>query len=175
MAKNIFGGGITLRRRMMMGQEEDEKMKEWQTIVDMVTEEEIFGGEGAFEFTTMPDGTPIEGKGFREIAAYVDCKANSEGGTSAYIRLTAEDINGTRTGAQPTAGVPSSGYRRLYFHIMLGCIINLNAAWSSSTTSMSPITIYDVNGTSVLDEIKKIDLVSYAKIGAGTIIKIMGR
>lgn len=169
-----LGGDGMIRRRLLseLGMEEDE-VKEWQTIVDMVTEGELSGSGGAFIFTTMPDGTPIQGHGFREIAVYYDCKANSEGTTSGFIRLVITDVNGTIANAQLSAGLPATGYRRGYFEAKIGNLFTIFNVQSSTNTSMRYSDYYDDN--IALDEIKQIQFVSYVNFGVGTKIKIIGR
>ena len=162
-----------MRRRMMAMEMEEDEMKEWQTIVDMVTEEELSGSGGAFIFTTMPDGTPIQGHGFREIAVYYDCKANSEGNTSGYFRLMMTDVNGATASVQLSEGLPATGYRRGYFEAKIGNLFIIFNVQSSINTSMMYSNYYDNNIT--LDEIKQIQFISYVKFGVGTKIKIMGR
>lgn len=162
-----------LRRRTMLKQQEDEEVKEWQTIADMVTETELSGSGNTFIFTAMPDGTPIKGKKFREIAVYCKYNANSDGATSGYIKTIIRGVNGATTAAQTTAGVPSTGYRRVYMHVTLGNLFNLFNVQQSINTSMQEAGFYDV--TAFIDEIERIQILTYANVGVGSEIKIMGR
>lgn len=162
-----------LRRRAMMMRQEEDEVKEWQTIVDMVTAEELSGDGNAFVFTTMPDGTPIQGKGFREIAVYYDYKANEEGATSGYINPIIKGVNGATTSAQPFMGVPATGYRRGYIDIVLGSLFNIFNVQHSINTSMNSAAFYDISN--FIDEIQQIRMITYAKVGTGSEIKIMGR
>lgn len=164
---------MDLRRRALMAESEEE-MKEWQTIVDMVTEEELSGSGNAFIFTTMPDGTPIEGKGLREIAVYYKYNANSDGATSAYIKLQIKGINGGIAAAQPSQGIPDKGYRRGYTRVVLGGLFNLFEVQQSTNTFMQPTGVYD-STSDFIDEVKQIQMLTYANVGAGSELKIMAR
>lgn len=166
---------MNLRRRILnvMETEDEEEVKEWQTIVDMVTDEELSGSGNAFIFTAMPDGTPIEGKGFREIAVYYKYNANSDGTASGYIATKITGVNGAATSAQTTAGIPATGYCRGYIHIVLGSLFNLFDVQQSVNTSMQSARYYD--GSNFIDEIRQIQILSYANAGVGSELKIMGR
>lgn len=165
---------MSLRRRMLsVMKTEDEEVKEWQTIVDMVTEEELSGSGNVFVFTTMPDGTPIEGKGFREIAVYYKYNANADGTASGYIATRIMGVNGAKTSAQPVQGIPETGYRRGYTHITLGSLFNLFNVQSSINTAMQNAGFYD--SSHFIDEVKQIQILTYVNVGAGSELKIMGR
>lgn len=165
---------MSLRRRMLSATEtEDEEVREWQTIVDMVTEEELSGSGNDFVFTTMPDGTPIEGKGFREIAVYYKYNANSDGTSSGYITTKIVGVNGATTSAQSTAGIPTTGYRRGYASIVLGSLFNQFVVQQSVNTAMQNASFYE--SSNFIDEIRQIQMISYAKLGVGSELKIMGR
>lgn len=153
------------RRRMMFmnGQEENE-MKEWTTIADTVTTEEIMN----------PSYDVAEDRNYREFAVYTMYNANEAQTTSGYVRVELTDVNGTKVTVQSTTGVPKSGYYRCVFHIVLGNIINLFDVKASVNTSLSSVGMYEGTET-VLSNVKKISILSYANIGVGSKIKIMAR
>ena len=147
-----------------MNGQEDEKMKEWTTIADVVTTEEI-----------MHPGYEIQRDcNFREFAIYLVYNANEAQTTSGYIRTELTDINGKSVSVQSMAGVPKSGYYRCVFHIILGNIINLFDVKASSNTSLTPISMYEGTET-VLSNVIRIKFMSYANLGVGSKIKIMAR
>ena len=139
-------------------------MKEWTTIADVVTTEEIMNPSYAID----------QECNYREFAVYTMYNANEAQGTSGYVRVELTDVNGVKVDIQSTAGVPKSGYYRCVFHIILGSIINLLDVKASNNTSLSSTAMYDGTET-VLSNVKKIDIVSYAKLGVGSKIKIMAR
>lgn len=145
-------------------------MKEWTTIADVVTTEEIMNPS----YSALPDGSKIEDYNFREVAAYVVYKANEAQSTSGYVRLTLTDVNGKSGSFQTTKGIQKTGYYRCLLHMQLGSIFTLYSAQESTNTSLSPSTGYD-NGEKVLSTLAKIQLFSYANIGVGSTIKIMAR
>ena len=82
------------RRRVMLmnGQEDDEEMRDWVTIVDTVTTEEIMNPS----YSALPDGNKIEDYNFREVVVYVIYNANEAQTTSGYVRLSLTDIDGNK-------------------------------------------------------------------------------
>lgn len=154
-----------LRRRMMMQMtQEVEDMKEWTTIADVVTAEEIMN----------PSYDVAEDRNYREFAVYTMYNANEAQTTSGYVRAELIDVNGAKVTVQSMAGVPKSGYYRCVFHIVLGNIINLFDVKTSNNTSLSSSGMYGGTET-VLSNVKKISILSYANIGVGSKIKIMAR
>lgn len=151
------------RRIMLQGQEENE-VKEWTTIADTVTTEEIMN----------PSYDVAEDRNYREFAVYTMYNANEAQTTSGYVRVNLTDVNGAIVTVQTMAGVPKSGYYRCIFHIVLGNIINLFDVKASSNTSLTPVSMYEETET-VLSNVKKIGIISYANIGVGSKIKIMAR
>lgn len=149
---------------MMAKAQEVEEMKEWTTIADIVTTEEIMS----------PSYDVAEDRNYREFAVYTMYNANEAQITSGYVRVELADVNGAKVTVQSTAGIPKSGYYRCVFHIVLGNIINLFDVKASTNTSLSPIGMYDGTET-VLSNVKKISIISYANIGVGSKIKIMAR
>ena len=139
-------------------------MKEWTTIADVVTTEEIMN----------PSYDVDEDCNYREFAAYVVYNANEAQTTSSYVKVELVDVNGTNVTVQTTAGVPKSGYYRCVFHVILGSIINLYDVKTSVNTLVTPSGTYDTT-EKVLAAVKKINVVSYANIGVGSKIKIMAR
>ena len=154
-----------IRRRMMMQMtQEVEEVKEWTTIADVVTTEEI----------TNPSYDVDEDCNYREFAVYAMYNANEAQTASGYVKVELVDVNGTKATVQTMAGVPKTGYYRCVFHIILGNTINLYDASASNNTSLTPTGIYGSTET-VLTAVKKINVVSYANIGVGSKIKIMAR
>ena len=147
-----------------MNGQEDEEMKEWTTIADVVTTEEIMNPSYAID----------QECNYREFAVYAMYNANEAQTTSGYVRVELTDVNGAKVTVQSTAGVPKSGYYRCVFHMILGNIINLFDVKASNNTSLSSTAMYEETET-VLSNVKKIDIVSYAKLGVGSKIKIMAR
>ena len=139
-------------------------MKEWTTIADVVTTEEIMNPSYAIE----------QECNYREFAVYTMYNANEAQTTSGYVRVELTDVNGAKVTVQTTAGVPKSGYYRCVFHVILGNIINLFDVKASNNTSLSPTAMYEGTET-VLSSVKKMDILSYAKLGVGSKIKIMAR
>ena len=139
-------------------------MKEWTTIADVVTTEEIMNPSYAID----------QECNYREFAVYTMYNANEAQTTSGYVRVDLTDVNGANVTVQSTAGVPKSGYYRCVFHMILGSIINLLDVKASNNTSLSSAAMYAGTET-VLSNVKKIDIVSYAKLGVGSKIKIMAR
>ena len=139
-------------------------MKEWTTIADVVTTEEIMNPSYAIE----------QECNYREFAVYTMYNANEAQATSGYVRVDLTDVNGVKVAVQSTAGVPKSGYYRCVFHIILGNIINLFDVKASNNTSLSSTAMYEGTET-VLSNVKKMDILSYAKLGVGSKIKIMAR
>ena len=155
---------MSRRRTMLMNGQEDEEMKEWTTIADVVTTEEIMNPSYAIE----------QECNYREFAVYTMYNANEAQTTSGYVRVDLTDVNGVKVSVQSTAGVPKSGYYRCVFHMILGNIINLFDVKASNNTSLSPTAMYEGTET-VLSNVKKMDILSYAKLGVGSKIKIMAR
>ena len=155
---------MSRRRVMLMNGQEDEEMKEWTTIADVVTTEEIMNPSYAID----------QECNYREFAVYAMYNANEAQTTSSYVRVELTDVNGAKVTVQSTAGVPKSGYYRCVFHMILGNIINLFDVKASNNTSLSSTAMYEETET-VLSNVKKIDIVSYAKLGVGSKIKIMAR
>lgn len=155
-----------LRRRTMMEQTggDDDMAREWTTLVDEVIEEEIMN----------PSYDVDANCNYREFAVYVLYNANEAGSGSGYVRVDLTDINGIAAGAQSMAGIPASGYYRATIHVTLGSSVNLFDIKSSNNTSFTPVAMYGSIDT-VLDAVKKISIISYANIGAGSKIKIMAR
>ena len=152
------------RRMMLMNAQEEDEVKEWTTIADVVTTEEI----------TNPSYDVDEDCNYREFAVYAMYNANEAQTTSGYVKAELVDVNGTKATVQTMAGVPKTGYYRCTFHIILGSTINLYDALASNNTSLIPAAIYGSTET-VLAAVKKINIVSYANIGVGSKIKIMAR
>lgn len=146
------------------GTEEGEGMREWTTIADTVVEKE----------TMNPSFAIDQGKNYREFAVYVDYKANEQQATSGYIRVSLTDTNGLIATVQTTAGIPKTGYYRCVFHVILGSVVNLFDVKASTNTSLAPTPIYETSDN-VLSAVKKLNILSYANIGVGSIIKIMAR
>ena len=144
--------------------QEVEAMKEWTTIADIVTTEEIMN----------PSYDVAEDRNYREFAVYTMYNANEAQKTSSYVRVELKDVNGANVTVQTMEGVHKSGYYRCIFHIVLGNIINLFDVKASSNTSLNPVSMYEVTET-VLSNVKKIRIISYANIGVGSKIKIMAR
>lgn len=149
---------------MMAKAQEVEEMKEWTTIADIVTTEEIMN----------PSYDVAEDRNYREFAVYTMYNANEAQTTSGYVRVELTDVNGANVTVQSMAGVPKSGYYRCVFHIVLGNIINLFDVKASSNTSLTTVSMYGETET-VLSNVKKIGIISYANIGVGSKIKIMAR
>jgi len=75
------------RRRMMMAKaQEVEEMKEWATIADIVTTEEIMN----------PSYTIGQECNYREFAVYIMYNANEAQTTSGYVRVELTDVNGAK-------------------------------------------------------------------------------
>ena len=147
------------------GTEEGEGMREWTTIADTVVEEE----------TMNPSFDINQGKNYREFAVYVEYKANEQQTTSGYVRVSLTDTNGLIATVQTTAGIPKTGCYRCVFHVILGSVVNLfDVKTSTSTLLLAPATIYETSDK-VLSAVKKLNILSYANIGVGSIIKIMAR
>lgn len=149
---------------MMAKAQEVEEMKEWTTIADTVTTEEIMN----------PSYDVAEDSNYREFAVYTMYNANEAQTESSYVRVELIDVNGTNVTVQTMKGVPKYGYYRCVFHIVLGNIINLFDVKASVNTLLSPDGMYDGTET-VLSNVKKIRIISYANIGVGSKIKIMAR
>ena len=115
-----------------------------------------------------------EDRNYREFAVYTMYNANEAQTTSGYVRVELTDVNGANVTVQSMAGVPKSGYYRCVFHIVLGNIINLFDVKASSNTSLTTVSMYGETET-VLSNVKKIGIISYANIGVGSKIKIMAR
>lgn len=152
------------RRRIMLQGQEENGMKEWTTIADIVTTEEIMN----------PSYDVAEDRNYREFAVYTMYNANEAQTTSGYVRVELTDVNGAKVTVQSTAGVPKSGYYRCVFHIVLGNIINLFDVKASSNTSLTPVSMYEGTET-VLSNVIRIKFMSYASLGVGSKIKIMAR
>ena len=161
---------MSRRRMILMNEQEEEKVKEWVTIVDTVTTEEFQNPV----YDALPDGSKIENYDFREVAAYVYYNANEAQATSGYIKLQLTDVNGNIASVQTTRGIQKTGYYRAVLNVQLGNTFNLCDAQDSVNTSLSKATIYDSTET-ILSTLKKISIISYANIGAGSKIKIMAR
>lgn len=161
-----------IRRRMVKNQynQEDDEMKEWTTIIDTVTTEEMQNPS----YEIIPDGSRIEDYDFREIAAYVVYNANESQATSGYVRLQVTDVAGNTAYVQTMRGIPKSGYYRCLLHMNLGSVINLYSAYDSVNTSLAPTSMYD-SPVDILSRLKRISIISYANIGANSTIKIMAR
>ena len=144
--------------------QEVENMKEWTTIADIVTTEEIMN----------PSYDVAEDRNYREFAVYTMYNANEAQAASGYVRVELTDVNGTKAGVQSQNGVPKSGYYRCVFRLILGNIINLYDVKTSTNTSLGPSGMYESTDT-VLSNVKKISIISYANIGVGSKIKIMAR
>lgn len=155
---------MSRRRTMLMNGQEENEMKEWTTIADVVTTEEIMN----------PSYTIEQECNYREFAVYTMYNANETQTTSGYIKVELTDVNGAKVPVQSTAGIPKSGYYRCVFHIILGNIINLFDVKASNNTSLSSTAMYEGTET-VLSNVKKMDIISYAKLGVGSKIKIMAR
>ena len=155
---------MSRRRTMLMDGQEENEMKEWTTIADVVTTEEIMN----------PSYTIEQECNYREFAVYIMYNANEAQTTSGYVRVGLTDVNGANATVQSTAGIPKSGYYRCVFHIILGNIINLFDVKASNNTSLSSTAMYEGTET-VLSNVKKMDIISYAKLGVGSKIKIMAR
>lgn len=167
---NTIGGGVNLRRRLMIARKEDDEMRDWVTIVDTVTTEEIMNPS----YSALPDGNKIEDYNFREVVAYVIYNANEAQTTSGYVRLSLTDIDGKTASVQTTKGIQKTGYYRCLVHMQIGSVLTLCNAQESLNTTFSPAVIYD-SEEKVLSAIKVINLISYANIGVGSTIKIMAR
>lgn len=139
-------------------------MKEWTTIADTVTTEEI----------KNPSYDVAEDRNYREFAVYIMYNANEAQTESSYVKAKLTDVNGTSVTVQSMKGIPKSGYYRCVFHIVLGNIINLFDLKASVNTMLSSDSMYDGTET-VLCNVKKISIISYANIGVGSKIKIMAR
>lgn len=90
---------------MMAKAQEVEEMKEWTTIADIVTTEEIMN----------PSYDVAEDRNYREFAVYTMYNANEAQTTSGYVRVELTDVNGANVTVQSMAGVPKSGYYRAFF------------------------------------------------------------
>lgn len=145
-------------------------MRDWVTIVDTVTTEEIQNPS----YSTLPDGSDIKDYNFREVAIYISYNANEAQSTSGYVRLTLTDVNGKSGSFQTTKGIQKTGYYRCLLHMQLGSIFTLCSAQDSVNTTLTPSSGYD-SGEKVLSTLTKIQLFSYANIGVGSTIKIMAR
>ena len=147
----------------MNGQEENE-MKEWATIADIVTTEEII----------HPSYEIQRDCNFREFAIYLVYNANEAQTTSGYIRTELTDINGKSVSVQTTGGVPKTGYYKCVLHVILGDVLNLFDARTSNSDLLNPVSIYCGTET-VLSNVIRIKFMSYANLGVGSKIKIMAR
>ena len=58
--------------------------------------------------------------------------------------------------------------------MILGSVVNLFDVKASTNTSLAPTPIYETSDN-VLSAVKKLNILSYANIGVGSIIKIMAR
>ena len=154
----------------MNGQEDDEEMRDWVTIVDTVTTEEIMNPS----YSALPDGNKIEDYNFREVVVYVIYNANEAQTTSGYVRLSLTDIDGKTASVQTTKGIQKTGYYRCLIHMQIGSVLTLCNAQESTNTAFSPATTYGAE-EKLLSTIKFINLISYANIGVGSTIKIMAR